>query len=104
MPQNELLDAIFKCFKQYEFYSLKRLHSDLKQPEVYLRQTLELVAHSIKSGRHSGLWQLKPESKHQGYENSKPEQAPEVASPGVSDMEMDELDDDNVEMEDVQIQ
>lgn len=104
MPENELRDAIFKCFKRFEFWPMKSLIHDIRQPEVYLKQNLEKVAHLVRSGPRSGNWQLKPEHRLQGYEDTPQEQAPEVASPRVSDIEVDDMDDENVEMEDVPIQ
>ena len=95
------MEEIFKCFKSYEYWSLKNLIREIRQPEIYLKQTLERVAHLIKSGRFSGQWQLKPESKLEGFEHVKLEQAPEVASPKASDVEFEEGEDENVEMEDV---
>lgn len=91
MPVNELMEEIFRCFKRYEYWSLKNLVREIRQPEVFLKQNLERVAHLIKSGRFSGQWQLKPDSKHEeGFDNVKSEQAPEVASPKVSDVEFED--------------
>lgn len=102
MPQNELLEEIFRCFKKYEYWSLKNLIREIRQPEIYLKQTLEKVAHLIKSGRFSGQWQLTPSSKaEQAIEHVKSEQAPELASPKISDMEFDDGEDEVEEMEDV---
>ena len=103
MPENELRDAIFECFKTYEFWSLASLNHRIKQPEIYLKQNLEVVAQLVKGGNFNGKWQLKPENKLEGYENTKAEEAPEVSSPRVSDVELEDFD-ENIEMEDVPIQ
>ena len=63
IPQNELLDLIYDCFKRYTYWPLKSLKAELNQPEAYLKQTLELVAHLVRQGPHAMTWQLKPESK-----------------------------------------
>ena len=70
MPQNELLDRIYDCFKRYNYWPLKSLKAELNQPEAYLKQTLELVAHLVRQGTHAMTWQLKPESKIGAYAGS----------------------------------
>ncbi|KAI9868985.1 MAG: hypothetical protein M1813_002808 [Trichoglossum hirsutum] len=111
MPQNELLDLIFDCFKRYNYWSLKSLKSELNQPEAYLKSTLEKVAVLVKSGRFAMTWTLKPEVKVNGYAEVKNEQAPDSGIDGPSDVVGDGEDDvvitidddeeDNEVMEDV---
>jgi len=67
IAQNELLDKIFQCFRQYKYWPFRALKQRLQQPEAYLKQTLEMVAHLIKSGDHSMTWQLKPEAQEENY-------------------------------------
>ena len=106
MPQNELLDLIYTCFKQYTYWPFKVLKEKLRQPDVYLRQTLDLIAFQAKTGTHMSEWQLKPEAKMGNYDNAftaaKDEAAPDegfgAIYDGADDMEQD---DSNVEMEDV---
>lgn len=105
MPQNELLDLIYECFKEYTYWPLKSMVKQLNQPEAYLRQTLEMVAVMIRSGTYATKWQLKPEAREGAYaeagsfNNVKDEVAPET---GIdSEAEVVDDDDDNVKMEDV---
>lgn len=67
MPQNELLDRIFECFRQYQYWPFKTLKAKLQQPEAYLKQTLEMVAHLVKSGDFAMTWELKPEAQQSNY-------------------------------------
>ncbi|CAL5867273.1 uncharacterized protein PFLUO_LOCUS1488 [Penicillium psychrofluorescens] len=67
MPQNELLDHIFECFRNYRYWPFKTLKARLRQPEAYLKQTLEMVAHLVKSGDFAMTWELKPEAKESSY-------------------------------------
>ncbi|KAA8648463.1 transcription factor IIF subunit TFG2 [Aspergillus tanneri] len=67
MPQNELLDLIYQCFREYRYWPFKALKGRLRQPEAYLKQTLELVAHLVKSGDFAMTWELKPEAKESSY-------------------------------------
>ncbi|MCJ1464069.1 hypothetical protein MMC07_002681 [Pseudocyphellaria aurata] len=109
MPQNELLDMIYDCFKRYNYWSLKSLKAELNQPEAYLKQTLEKVALLVRQGTHAMTWQLKPESKLAAYADAqlydqevKDEVAPDLGGfDGVSDNIPSDEDDENIEMEDV---
>ena len=84
MPQNELIDLIYDCFTRYNYWPLKSLKAELNQPEVYLKQTLEMVAQLVRTGPHAMTWQLKPESKinsytnADSYERAKDENAPDT--------------------------
>ncbi|MCJ1267757.1 hypothetical protein MMC22_007643 [Lobaria immixta] len=112
IPQNELLDLIYDCFKLYNYWSLKSLKAELNQPEAYLKQTLEKVAHLVRKGTHAMTWQLKPASKIGAYadarlyEQVKDEVAPDIGFDGASDYkDFGELipsdeDDETVKMED----
>ncbi|KAI9846507.1 MAG: hypothetical protein M1837_003928 [Sclerophora amabilis] len=123
IPQNELLDLIFDCFKRYKYWSLKSLKTELRQPEAYLKSTLDLVAELVKTGRFAMTWTLKPESQSEQYAEIeiKDEQAPDLGMglDGASDMgpegtdfgaialddedddDEDDEDEENVKMEDV---
>ncbi|PGH26793.1 hypothetical protein AJ80_01559 [Polytolypa hystricis UAMH7299] len=70
MPQNELLDLIYGCFRRHKYWPFKSLKAELKQPEAYLKQTLELVAHLVKSGDFANTWELKPEARESNYANA----------------------------------
>ncbi len=94
MPENDLLDLIFRAFTKYEYYTLKVLRQNIPQPETYLRQTLEKVADMHRSGRFNTQWQLKTEFRKQG-------QLGEIA-PAIEGADSD-ADDDDIKMEDVQL-
>jgi transcription initiation factor TFIIF subunit beta len=63
MPENQLLDIIFRCFEKFRYWSMKAIRAEIPQPEVYLKQTLEKVADLHRSGRFSNNWELKPENR-----------------------------------------
>ncbi|KAL1993262.1 hypothetical protein VTN49DRAFT_3211 [Thermomyces lanuginosus] len=67
MPQNELLDLIYQCFREYRYWPFKALKARLRQPEAYLKQTLEMVAHLVKSGDFAMTWELRPEARESSY-------------------------------------
>lgn len=107
MPQNELLDRIFSCFRKYNYWSMKALRAELQQPEVYLRETLEKVADMPKSGRFAMHWTLKPEFKNATHEGADKGSAPTTmpGTEGVDESDVGDLDgeddEEDIKMEDV---
>lgn len=91
MPQNELLDLIYQCFREYKYWPFKTLKARLQQPEAYLKQTLEMVAHLVKSGDFAMTWELKPEAMESNYANAFGYgDAKEELAPGT-DLNLDEV-------------
>ncbi|KAL9030560.1 MAG: hypothetical protein Q9196_001321 [Gyalolechia fulgens] len=98
IPANELKDLIFECFKDYTYWPIRALKQKLDQPENYLRQVLDEIAHLVRNGTFANSWQLKPEYQESSYDHVKQEAAP-VQNTEEAGMSAD--DDDNVKMEDV---
>lgn len=92
IPKNQLLDLIFDCFRQYQYWSMKALRQKLQQPDSYLRQVLEEVAVLHKSGRFANHYGL-----NDAYKDKAGSEAKEEAAEAVDDGD----DDENEEMEDV---
>ncbi|EFZ00172.1 hypothetical protein MHUMG1_06312 [Metarhizium humberi] len=92
IPKNQLLDLIFDCFRQYQYWSMKALRQKLQQPDSYLRQVLEEVAVLHKSGRFANHYGL-----NDAYKDKAGNEAKEEAAEAVDDGD----DDENEEMEDV---
>ncbi|KAI8459722.1 transcription initiation factor IIF, beta subunit [Phakopsora pachyrhizi] len=61
MPRTELLDALFEGFLRYQYWSMKSLRDQTKQPEAYLREVLSEIATLLKAGPYAGHWVLKPQ-------------------------------------------
>ena len=99
MPKNELIDALFACFREYPYWPIKALKEKLNQPEAYLKSTLEEIANLRKSGKFALKWCLKPE-----YVQHSPEQLEAMERDGAAMAPADNDDeDDEVEMEDVKL-
>jgi transcription initiation factor TFIIF subunit beta len=98
MPENELLDRIFACFRKFNYWSMKAFRAELQQPEVYLRETLDKVAVLARSGPFAAHWSLKPENKVDSYNEIGDDLAPENDIPSSPE---DEDDDEDVKFEDV---
>ncbi|KAJ6257666.1 Transcription initiation factor [Drechslerella dactyloides] len=99
MPRNELLDALFVCFSEYEFWTLKGLRERLNQPEAYLKETLESIASLLKTGPFALKWQLKPEYKSRDIEAIKKEVREDLGTDAGEDFD----EDDDEELEDMKI-
>ncbi|TFA98087.1 Transcription initiation factor IIF subunit beta [Trichoderma ghanense] len=93
IPKNQLLDLIFDCFRQYQYWSMKALRQRTQQPDSYLRQVLEEVAVLNKSGPFANHYCLSEAYRDKGGNDAK-EAAAEA-------MDEDGDDDEGEEMEDV---
>lgn len=94
IAEDVLLDVLFKCFVQYEYWGIKALKDTVRQPEAYLRQVLEKIGMLVSHGTFANRWRLRDEFKKVQANGS---MAPEVE--GGDDGDDDE--DDAVVMEDV---
>lgn len=92
IPQDQLFDLIFGCFREYQYWSMKALRQRLQQPDTYLRQTLEKIAVLIKSGTFANHYCLTDAYKEQQGADAKAEAA-----------QADDDDEDDEEMEDVPV-
>lgn len=90
IPKDQLLDLIFDCFRQYQYWPMKALRQKTQQPDAYLRQVLEEVAVLIKSGKFANNYCLSD-----AYKDKQGAGAKEAAA------EVEDDDDDDEEMEDV---
>lgn len=96
-PENQLLDAIAKCFSNHKYWSIKAFRNVIPQPEAYLRETLEKIAVLHRSGAFANHWSLKPE--YQGMLSQTSQPTEDAAAP-TTDLVSDEEDED-IKMEDV---
>lgn len=101
MPKQDLLDLLFRLFEEYEYWSIKGLKERTKQPESYLKESLDSIAILIKKGPYTSKWVLKPEYR-------KLRDAERAARLGLNDDDQGkenedqaEGDNDDEEMEDV---
>ncbi|CAK9440412.1 uncharacterized protein LODBEIA_P45120 [Lodderomyces beijingensis] len=97
MPKEDLLNMLFRLFEEYEYWSMKGLKEKTKQPESYLKESLESVAHLIKKGPYTSKWALKPEYKRL----RDAERAARLGLTEEQDKENEEDENDDEDMEDV---
>lgn len=102
MARSDLLSALFACFKEHEYWSMRGFRERLVQPESYLKQVLEEIAVLNKSGPYNGRWSLKDEWKNIENPSTAAAEIAANAPPAGTVIEIDDDDDDDmVEMEDV---
>jgi len=92
IPKNQLLDMIFECFREYQYWSMKALRQRTHQPDAWLRQVVEEVCVLQKTGTFANHYTLSEAYRDKGGNESK-EAAAEAAA--------EEDEDDEEEMEDV---
>ena len=112
MPQDQLYTALYACFKKYKYWKMGSLRNHLKQPEAYIKATLEQIAYLIRSGDFVGTYAIKPEyegSLNIMNETENPaDDVAKVESAGDTDMGSDgvetEGDGDEGDFEDVKME
>ena len=67
--RNVLLDEIFGLFREYSHWKFADIKARTNQPEQYLKETLEMVAHLVRTGDFAMTWELKPEARETNYAN-----------------------------------
>jgi transcription initiation factor TFIIF subunit beta len=97
-PENQLLDAIARCFSEHKYWSVKAFRGRIQQPEAYLRETLDKIALLHRSGTFANHWSLKPE--YEGIMASLPKPADDAAVVRA-DVPSDDEEDEDIKMEDV---
>lgn len=104
IPETDLMDALFKLFTEYPFWSMKLLRQKTKQPEAYLREVLSKIGRLVKSGPAANNWTLKPEwaaTRNANWEALDENSAAVGEGIAGSDGEDGEDDDEDEDMEDV---
>ena len=98
ISQEDLLDRLYQCFRRYKYWSLKALKNELKQPEAYIKQTLESIAVLIRSGDFAMNYKLKDE--YAGIANVRPDEVKEETAAIKSEDEGSEPEDQEMEGDD----
>lgn len=91
IPKNDLLDLIFNCFREYQYWSMKALRQRTQQPQDWLKENLDEVAVLNKSGPFANHYCLSEAYRDKAGSGSK-EAAAEAADDGDDD-EPEEMED-----------
>ncbi|KAG6331131.1 hypothetical protein ID866_7958 [Astraeus odoratus] len=101
MPRNQLLDMLFQLFREQPRWSIKPLRERTQQPEVYLKEILNEIAHLHRSGEHNGMWELSEIFVRDGVKAENVPASSSQASGGDTIMEDYDDEDDDEDMEEV---
>ena len=99
IPENELIDQLVRLMNggQYKYWPLKVLKQHTRQPETYLKETLQKMAVLIKSGSFANNWTLQERYAALDDGTIKNEAAPDTGSP-YDDDDGDEVMEDVLNM------
>ncbi|GAB7356218.1 hypothetical protein MBLNU459_g6796t1 [Dothideomycetes sp. NU459] len=103
ISQEDLLDALHDCFREFRYWSLRALKQKLHQPEAYIKTVVEKIATLIRSGPFAMQYKLNPEYESSlNVDTSRVKE--EAAAEGESDDDMKDDDDgDEDDFEDVKM-
>jgi len=82
--KDKVQEILFALFEKHQFYNIKDLQQETRQPMAYLREILnEVCVYSVKPPNRN-MWELKPE-----YRHYKSEESEVVKKKGDSDSDSD---------------
>lgn len=99
VSEEELLNLLTNCFKEYRYWSLKALKQRLHQPEAFIKSVVEKIAVLQRSGTFTGNWKIRPE-----YEAVTAGVKDEAAQEDEDDESLKDEDEDMDDFEDVKME
>jgi len=72
--KDKVQEILFALFEKHQFYNIKDLAQETRQPMAYLKQILKEVCNYSVKPPHRNMWELKPEYRHykpEGEEDEK---------------------------------
>merc|ERR1711988_901058 len=70
--KEKVQEIIFALFEKHQYYNIKDLMQETKQPIAYLKEILKEVCNYSVKPPHRNMWELKPEYRH--YKQEQPEE------------------------------
>lgn len=105
ISQEDLLDALNQCFKDFRYWSLRALKQRLHQPEAYIKSVIEKIATLIRSGPFAMQYRLNPEyERGLNIDNQKEEAAAVQEEEDEDDDDDDDMGADDDDFEDVKME
>jgi len=62
--KEKVQEILFALFEKHQFYNIKDLAQETRQPMAYLKQILKEVCNYSVKPPHRNMWELKPEYRH----------------------------------------
>jgi len=62
--KEKVMEILFALFEKHQFYNIKDLAQETRQPMAYLKQILNEVCNYSTKPPNRNMWELKPEYRH----------------------------------------
>ncbi len=59
-----VMERLFALFEKHQYYNIKDLVRETRQPITYLKEILKEVCNYNLKNPHKNMWELKPEYRH----------------------------------------
>lgn len=76
--KDKVMETLFALLEKHQYYNIKDLVKETKQPITYLKEILKEVCHYNLKNPHRNMWELKPEYRH--YKSEEGEKKEEDSS------------------------
>jgi len=70
--KEKVQEIIFALFEKHQYYNIKDLERETRQPIAYLKEILKEICNYCVKPPHRNMWELKPEYRH--YKQDQPEE------------------------------
>lgn len=76
--KEKVMETLFALFEKHQYYNIKDLVKETRQPVTYLKEILKEVCNYNLKNPHKNMWELKPEYRHyKGAEEDADDPKPE---------------------------
>jgi len=69
--KDKVQEILFALFEKHQYYNIKDLVTETRQPAAYLKEILKEVCNYNVKNPHKNMWELKPEYRHYKQEEEK---------------------------------
>ena len=83
--KEKVQEIIFALFEKHQFYNIKDLIQETRQPVTYLKEILKEVCNYSVKPPHRNMWELKPEYRHYKAPDEEEEKKKKADSDSDSD-------------------
>ena len=81
--KDKVQDILFALFEKHQYYNIKDLVRETRQPVTYLKVILNEVCNYNVKNPHKNMWELKPEYRH--YKSNSDDEATKKDGDASSD-------------------
>ena len=78
--KEKVMETLFALFEKHQYYNIKDLVKETRQPVTYLKEILKEVCNYNLKNPHKNMWELKPEYRHYKQEEKKEENKDDSSS------------------------